>query len=139
MATSVRQGGGQKWKDRASIATDSYESGIKNPRNDWATATQGANDSYKSGVQAAIAADRFKKGVQKAGSAKQQQGALSKGSARYAQGVQVSQVNYENGIAPYLDVIKSLTLPPRGSKGAAQNLQRVAAVSVALRQKKLST
>lgn len=137
MPIPVRQGGGKKWTERASIAGEAYEQGIKNPRKDWAQSTLAAAENYSKGITEAIAKNRFSKGVSAAGTSKQQQGALQKGAGRFAQGVQVSQQAYEQGIEPYLTVIRNLTLPPRGPKGSPQNIQRVTTVTTALRNKKV--
>ena len=134
----VRAGGDKRWVNRASVATEDYKAGILNPRVDWAQATKNAEQNYNTGVQAAISAGSFGKGVTKAGSAKQQSKAVSKGSQRYASGVADAQSDYANAIAPYLQVIESTTLPPRGPKGDPRNLDRVKAITVALRNKKLN-
>jgi len=134
----VRANGSQRWVDRASVATEDYKSGILNPRTDWANATKAAAGNYVQGIQQAITNKSFEKGVQRAGSQKQQQKAIGKGAMRYAPGVQDAQSDYAQAIAPYLQVIEQTTLPPRGPKGDPRNIDRVKAITVALRQKKLS-
>ena len=137
MAISVRQGGDQKWKDRSSVATGAYEQGVRSPRTNWEEATKSAEANWKAGIQDAASKGRFGKGVSKAGSAKWQEGALKKGAQRFSQGVQLSGDAYAVGIEPYLQVIRSLTLPPKGPKGSEQNIARVTAVAMALRKKKI--
>jgi hypothetical protein len=134
----VRTGGSKRWVNRASVATPDYVSGIQNPRTDWAAATKAAEDSWKQGIQAAISAGSFGKGVTKAGSGKQIAKAIGKGAQRYAAGVADGESDYANAIAPYLQVIESTTLPPRGPKGDPRNLDRVKAITIALRNKKVS-
>jgi hypothetical protein len=137
MSIAVRTGGDAKWKERSSMASGAYEQGVKNPRVNWEEATKNAEANYKAGITDAMAKGRFGKGVAKAGSAKWQAGALAKGAQRFSQGVQLSQDAYASGIAPYLDTIKNLTLPPKGPKGSPQNIERVKAVADALRKKKM--
>jgi hypothetical protein len=134
----VRTGGDKRWVDRASVATEDYKSGILNPRTDWAQATKGAAENWAKGIQQAVSNGSFSKGVQKAGSQKQQQKSVGKGAQRYAAGVAEGQSDYAAAIAPYLQIIESTTLPPRGPKGDPRNLDRVKAITVALRGKKLS-
>lgn len=135
----IRSGGSQRWVDHASRATDDYVTGVQNPRVDWAQATAAAEQTYNQGVQDAISKGRFGKGVKRAGSASQIAGAVGKGSQRFASGVSDAQAKYASRVQPFLDVISNTTLPPRGPKGDPRNLDRVKAITTALRNKKLSS
>lgn len=128
---------GEKWSRVTQAATQDYTAGIDNPRTDWAQAALKAEPNFIAGVQAAISRKSFGKGVTKAGTAKWQQNARDKGAPRFAQGVQVARPAYEEGFAPYRQVIANLNLPPRGPKGDASNINRVTAVTQALRAEKL--
>jgi hypothetical protein len=131
-----------KTKDLASIAekfatvtpqrADQYTKGVQAPRVDWAQATAASEESYKAGVTAAAVAGRFGKGVRKAGSAKWQKGAIEKGSTRFQTGVALAKDDYQQGFAPYHQVISGLTLPPRFSRRDPRNIARVTAVATAL-------
>lgn len=134
----VRAGSAKKWRTNASRSTAAYEDGIKNPRRDWEDATAGAEDNYELGIQKAIADGRFGKGVRRAGDEKWKKNALEKGPQRYAQGVGLAENEYASGIAPYLQVIESTTLPPRFPKGDPRNLDRVRVMTEALRAAKES-
>jgi hypothetical protein len=134
----VRSGSSQRWVDHASRATADYVEGVQNPRVDWATATKNAEGTYEQGVTDAIAKKRFGKGVLRVGSGAQIAGAVGKGQQRYAAGVSEGQAKYAIRVQPFLDVIANTTLPPRGPKGDPRNLDRVKAITVALRNKKLS-
>lgn len=133
----VRTGGAKRWKDRASMSREAYQTGIQSPRQDWATATKAAKASWQQGIQDAIANGRFEKGITKAGSAKQQARALLVGADRFVEGVGVAEEAYSQGVAPYLQVLENIVLPPRFPKGDPRNLKRVEAVTKALRDKKL--
>lgn len=126
-----------KWARRAGSASGEYIEGIQNPRRDWEQATKAAEKNYETGVQAAISRKAFGKGVSDAGTQKWQQRSVELGGARYSSGVAASENEYEQGFAPFHQVLASLNLPPRGSKGSPENLRRVEAVAVALRNKKL--
>lgn len=125
-----------KWNRRASSAGQEYSDGIASPRRPWAASTKAAEAIYEQGVQAAIARKAFGKGVDRAGDAKWKERSESLGSGRFASGVSVSQDEYAKGFARYHQVLSSLTLPPRNTKGSPSNLQRVAAVATALRNAK---
>lgn len=127
----------QKWLRVSSTAQTEYEEGVKNPRNDWATATKNAATSYNQAITEAISKKRFENGVAKAGTAKWQTNAVNKGPARWQQGIGLSEQNYVDGFSPYAAVIKNIVLPVRGAKGDPKNLLRVAAVANALHAEKL--
>jgi hypothetical protein len=128
----------QKWARRAASASGEYESGVKGTQRSWATAAKAAENNYKTGVTAAANAGRFGKGIDRAGDAKWKKGAVEKGPARYAQGVGVGEGDYSGAVAPYLEAISRVDLPPRGPAGSEGNYNRVAAVGKALRQLKIS-
>jgi hypothetical protein len=132
----VRSSSGEKWARRAGAATQDYTAGVQNPRVDWAAATTAAADNQAKAIQQAIAEKRFQKGVQAAGTGKWASKAVSKGAARFAPGVAEAAGDYEKAVAPYLSVIESTQLPPRGPKGDPANIQRVAVLAAALNKKK---
>ena len=127
-----------KYATNAGGAGASYSSGVQNPKTDWAQATAASADAYSSGVQKAISNGRFAKGVAKTGTSGWQAKATSVGASRYTQGVQAGKGNYQTGIAPVLQAIANVTLPPRLPKGDPGNLQRVSAVTTALRSMKVN-
>ena len=125
-----------KWATRAGAAAGDYTSGVNNPRTDQAQAAIAAAPVWAQSVQEAAANGSYQKGVAKAGTAKWQAGATSKGAQRYAPGVSAGKNNYVNGVTPYLNVLSNVTLPPRQVKG--NNMARVQAVVDALRKQKLA-
>lgn len=126
----------RKWAEVTPGRAAQYEQGVRNPVRDYAANAQAANDAWKSGTQAAIARDGFKRGVAKAGTAKWQERAAKLGPARFGPGVQAAQQDYESGFAPYREAIAGVALPPRGPRRSPQNLQRVNAMVAAISQRK---
>src|SRR5437868_1299772 len=126
-----------KWAARAGAASADYADGAANPRKPWAQAARDAAGNYKAGVQAAAAAGRFEQGVARAGDEAYQRGVAQKGAGRYAQGVAVGQPDYQEGFAPYAQVIESTSLPPRKPKGDPSNIERVRALAAALSARKV--
>lgn len=122
----------EKWARVTPQRSADYEAGVKDPIRDWATNTVAANAAYKAGVADAIAKDRFAKGVAKVGTEKWKRKATEVGPARFAQGVQVAQPDYEKGFSAFRDVIEKTTLPPRFAKGDPRNIDRVRVMAAAL-------
>lgn len=133
----VRANSDKRWATRAAAATGDYTDGVKNPRVSWQAATAGAAAAQAAGSQKAIAEKRFEKGVAAAGDAKWQTKTVQKGPGRFAEGVAGAQGDYATAVAPYLAVIESVQLPPRGAVGSDGNYQRVMAVGKALHAKKM--
>jgi len=114
-----------------------YQDGIeKTSAEEYAQATIAAEGAYEQGVQEAMAENRFSRGVE-ANKGKWKRKSKDIGPGRFAAGVAAAAQDYQQGFAPYADVIAGLTLPPRGPKGAPQNLERVRVVADALRRKKV--
>lgn len=121
-----------KFARRAQSAGPEYESGVRSPSTPWAAASSAAAGSYEQGVTQAISRKAYGKGVAAAGDARWSRGAIEKGPARYAQGVQLAEGDYAQRMAPVLDAIARTDLPPRGPRGSAQNLQRMTPIPQAL-------
>jgi hypothetical protein len=126
-----------KWNQRAGNATNDYVDGVQNPKADWAQATAGAAENYKTGVTKAANEGRFARGVTKAGTQKQQQASIQKGAGRYAEGIAIAQPDYSAAMEPVLQTIAATSLPPRKPKGDPANINRVAAIDAALHQMKI--
>lgn len=136
MPTKIRQGGAAKFVRRTAAATEDYTAGVMDPRTDWAQATAASEATYNEGVQQAITRKAFAKGVQKTGTARWKEKALTKGADRFRPGVEAAGDDYAAGVAPYLETIANTSLPPRYPKGDPRNLDRVKAITTALRNKK---
>jgi len=127
----------QKFVSRAQAAGPDYAKGVQGAGDTWQSRTAASADAYGAGVNAAITAGRFQKGVAKAGAAKYVNRAAGVGAARYPQGVGAAGPNWQSGTQPYLDTLAGLTLPPRRPRGDPGNINRVAMIADALRKKKL--
>jgi hypothetical protein len=122
----------QKFVTRASAALNDYTSGVQAAGSDWETNTKAAETSYQQGVQEAISKGRFGRGVANAGQAKYVANAVKLGGQRYGPGVQNAQDAWARGVAPALDRLKSLQLPPRGPRRSPANQQRANMVALEL-------
>jgi hypothetical protein len=128
----------KKYASRGGTAGPDYADGVNTTQTDWATETANAADTYATGVQAAIGRGAFAKGVQNAGTDKWKRKAAGVGAQRFASGVQAAAPDYAKGVAPFLDTLRSLSLPKRLPKGDPGNNARSLAVQQALRAKKVS-
>lgn len=126
-----------KWARRAASAGPEYELGVTGAGTRWQTNAAAAENNFKAAVTAAAAAGRFGRGIAKAGGAKYEKNAVSKGPARFAQGVGVAEPDYSSQVAPFLQVIAATDLPARQPTGSEGNIQRVAAIARALRALKV--
>lgn len=122
----------EKWARKAAQATQDYATGVKSPRRSWAQATSDASEAQAAGVQAAIAAGSFEKGVAKAGDSKWARGATGKGTQRFGPGVAAAKGDYEQGFGPFAQVISGISLPPRGARGDPRNYENVRLIGEAL-------
>ena len=115
---------------------EDYEAGVRATSPDeFENPTLAAEPNYERGVQQGIARKAFGKGVKGSGE-KWKDKSLEDGPARFMDGTGKAAGAFEEGYAPYREVIAGLTLPPRGPVGDPKNIQRVAAIATALRQKK---
>ncbi len=127
----------RKWVSQSAVSEGSYLEGVQNPTKDWEKETLAAEPNFEAGVQKAITAKTFGKGVKRAGTVKWQENAIAKGPGRWREGIALAENAYAEGFAPYADVIRNLTLPARGPKGDPKNINRVAALAKALHDKKV--
>lgn len=126
----------EKWARVTQQRAEDYVTGVSSPRTPWAQATAQAADRYKAGVTEAIGRGAFEKGVKAAGDGAYQKGVQMKGPQRFVEGVSQAAPDFQAGFEPYAAVIQSTQLPPRFNRGDPRNLQRVAAITTALRKKK---
>lgn len=126
-----------KFVNNAQAAAPAYGKGVANAGGTWAANTAAAADSWQQGVTQAAANGRFSAGVNQQSQNKYQTRASGVGVQRYPTGVAQAGPAYQTAVAPYLNTLQNLTLPPRQPRGSASNIQRVVAVANALRAQKL--
>ena len=114
----------EKWATVTPQRAGDYEFGVRNPKRDWMDNTVAAEGAYEEGVQAAIAENRFSKGVRAAGNAKWSAKTLELGVPRWPTGVRAAKGAYQDGFAPFRQVIENTTLPPRFARGDPRNYDR---------------
>ena len=127
----------QKFVERASAASGDYVSGAQTSTKDQAAAAIAGKANYVAGVQAAITAGRYEKGLQASGKAGWLKGVTEKGANRFAEGVASGSSKYATNSAKYDSARSAADSLPRGPKGSEANFARAKAVGQALRKQKI--
>lgn len=123
-----------KYKTRAANAGPDFLSGAVAGAANWEPHTLASAATYNAAVTAAAAQNRFAKGVQ-GSTAKLQKNLQAVGQSRYVAGVTNASDAYAQGMAPVLQTLNSISLPPRGVKGT--NQERANIVATRLRAMKV--
>jgi hypothetical protein len=123
-----------KFTARASAAAPDYKAGVQTTTKSQSAAAIAAKDVWAAAVAAAAQNGSYAKGLQKSGDDKWRANASGIGATRYPQGVQNAGSAWAEGVTPYFNALKGLSLPPRQVKG--QNMARVQAVDDLLRKVK---
>lgn len=122
----------EKWARVTPGRQQDYTQGVQQAGQAWQEGVNASADNYALGVQAAIGEGSYHRGVQGKGQ-KFATKSSQIGAGRWAQGVPAARADMEQGVQRTVAALRGLTLPPRGPKGAPQNMQRAAAVVEALR------
>ena len=128
----------EKLAQRASAAAGDYASEAKASGEAWVSATQAAKSAFLQGITTGNIAERFARGVAKAGAAKYIRKITDVGVGRFAQGVQAGKQDYQTNVEPFFQTIAGLSLSPRQPRGSAANIQRVSEVAMALNARRLA-
>jgi len=115
-----------------------YETGVKDPLEDWEGNTVLASSAYKGAVSAPDIMKRFLGGVKRAGTAKWSRKSIDVGVDRFGPGVIASEADFKAGFDPYVSVIAATDLPERKPRGDPANYKRVEAIGAALFKKRLA-
>ena len=120
---------------------EDYAEGVSTPSKDWLTSYVGAEKAMHDGLTKAMTERRLVAGAKKSGTVGWQRGTIEKGvnQHRWSDGVAIAGPAFEQGFAPYADVINQTlkVLPPRREKGNPDNIKRVAVMSQAMYSKKV--
>ncbi|MEM1518178.1 MAG: hypothetical protein QW789_03540 [Nitrososphaerota archaeon] len=127
-----------KWVEETPRRSTYYQRYTAAAAGQWEANTLAAATTYKNAISAPDIDRRFVGGVKRAGAAKFARKVTEVGVARFAPGVSAAKTDYESAIAPYLDELAKIDVPPRKPRGDPGNLDRVKAIFEALRKKKLA-
>lgn len=127
----------QKFVERAGAASGDYVEGAQRTTKDQSANAIAGKANYVAGIQAAITAGRYEKGLQKSGKAGWIKGITEKGANRFAEGVASGSVKYAQNSGAYDTARGAADSLPRGPKGSEVNFARAKAVGQALRKQKV--
>jgi len=127
-----------KWLDVTPGRAGYYEAEASVAGADWEKGAMDASGAFKAGISAPNIEAMFKGGIKRAGAAKYERKVKDVGVARFSTGVSAAGPDFEHGVAPFLDEISKITLPPRQPRGSEANLARVRDITVALHKKRLA-
>ncbi|MEK7179972.1 MAG: hypothetical protein AAB706_00695 [Patescibacteria group bacterium] len=126
----------KKFVERASAASGDYLSGAQSTSKDQSAAAIAGKANYAAGINAALAAGRYEKGLQKSGKSGWLKGITDKGANRFAEGVASGASKYAANSGLYDSARSAADSMPRGPKGSEANFARAKAVGQALRKLK---
>ena len=132
------QEAGDKLAARAGAASGDYATKAKAAGDAWQAGAVAAKGAFQQGISAGNIAERFARGVAKAGAAKYVRKITDVGAGRFAAGVQAGKQDYIANVGDFLSTLAGLTLSPRQPRGSAANITRVSEVAMALNAKRLS-
>lgn len=121
----------QNWTASHGRIPKAYSDGVSAAK-DVINKSIAAEENYAAGVQAAVAAKRRAKGLEKVSDADWKQAAQSKGSARIVAGMKASEAKYGRGINEVIGVLQSVNLPNRTQDPDANIDNRVKPIARAL-------
>lgn len=128
-----------KWQSRAGAASTDYAEGARGTDKDQAARAIAAKEVYKTALTESFGRDAYAKGLTKSGKSGWLQGVEQKGAQNFSTGVSadIARNKYVQNSSKYDQARKAADSLPRGARGSAQNLQRVAAVANQLRSVKV--
>lgn len=128
----------KKWKDVTPERADIYKENVEAPLRDWEKETLAAKDRRDEGLRKAIADGRIDRGIKKAGLEGWRKPTVTKGPARWGEGVALAEPEYRAGFAPFRDVIERTDPGPKYAKGDPRNWERSKRIGLALHNKKVA-
>lgn len=108
-----REGIEARYRTNASAAAGTYVSEATSPETDWETPTMEAEGDWQEGVARAAEMGFFSAGVRRAGNAKYKERIAAVGESRYRTGVTSGSAEYAEKMAPFLNALEAMTLPPK--------------------------
>lgn len=127
----------QKFVERAGAASGDYVQGAQSTTKDQAAAAIAGKANWAAGIQAAITAGRYEKGLTASGKQGWLRGVTEKGANRFAEGVASGASKYATNSGKYDSARGAAASLPRGPKGSEANFARSKAVGQALRKQKV--
>ena len=133
------QASASKFVERASNASGDYVKGAQETSKDQASRAIASKAIMQAALTASFARGSYEKGLSKSGKAGWLKGIADKGVNRFSEGVAASATKYATESGKFDSARSVADNMPRGLKGSATNLAKVAAVVNALRTAKVGS
>ena len=129
-----------KWQNRAGSASGDYVEGARSTDRDQSQRAIAAKAVYQQALTESFGRDAYAKGLSRSGKQGWQAGVEQKGAANYPTGVssELARSKYVANSSKFDSARRAADTLPRGPRGSAGNLQRVAAVANAQRAVKVA-
>jgi hypothetical protein len=127
-----------KWTTVTPARSADYVAAAKVAGDDWERNALAAAAAYRAAVTAGNIDKMFTGGIRRVGAEKYNRKVEAVGETRFSQGITAGAPDYEKGVAPYLDLMRGLTLPDRQPRGSEANLARVRTIMVENHKKRLA-
>ena len=128
----------KKWGEVTPGRSNYYSIGAAAAGADWEAGAKAAGPTFKAAVSAGNIQQLYLGGIAKAGAAKYTRKVSDVGVGRFGSGVTAAVGDMQTGMEPMVNTISALTLPARGPRGDAGNINRVTAVATALHKARLT-
>ena len=109
------------WSGSPSNAT----TGASGKGSKWLTRTSAAGANFQEGIQRALAAKSFDKGVAAAGASSYDEGVRNKGTLNWGTGMQAGGSKYEKKVQKFASLWSQELATARGSRRSPANLKRM--------------
>ncbi|KKL82154.1 hypothetical protein LCGC14_1987590 [marine sediment metagenome] len=127
----------KKWQQVTPQRSGIYKDNVESPLRDWEKETLAASDRRDQGLRDAIADGRIDRGIKAVGLEGWRKPTVTKGPARWSEGVALAEPEFRAGFAPYHDVIQRTDPGPRFAKGDPRNWERSKRIGLALHERKV--
>ena len=128
----------KKWGEVTPSRSTEYGANAAAAGSRWEQATLAAAPNFGAAVRAGNIEARQSAGVRRAGAGKYSRKIRDVGAGRFGSGVSAAVQDYGTAVAPYLQTIAGVDLPPRRPRGDPGNYQRVNTVGSALHARRLA-
>lgn len=128
----------KKWQTVTPERSSVYAANVEAPLRDWAKNTAAAKERRDEGLRKAIADGRIDRGIAATGIEGWRKPTVTKGPARWSEGVSLAEPEYRAGFAPYHDVISRTDPGPRYAKGDPRNWDRSKKLGLAMHARKIA-
>ena len=125
----------KRWNEARGRVPENYKAGVQAATNVIEKAIQ-AEGTYAEAMSKAVANQSRAKGLAKTSTEQWKSAAINKGAVRIAAGMAAAEPKMREGLGRVLNVIQSVSIPPRSTDGMANIDNRLKPIAAALMKMK---